>query len=76
VKSIILYKFAKNIKIMTTVSIQTSSPEAIAFARELMKIKREAQAELRALRDDPEFKKTLENLKRKNEEERNGNKSV
>lgn len=56
---------------MITISFKTSSPKAIAFARKLMASKREIQEEIRQDFKNPEFQKAIEELKKKNAEQKN-----
>lgn len=55
---------------MITISFKTSSLKAIAFARKLMESKRETQEEIRQDFKSPEFQKAIEELKRRNAEEK------
>lgn len=55
---------------MITIGFKTSSPKAITFARKLMESKRETQEEIRQDFKSSEFQKTIEELKRRNAEEK------
>ncbi len=55
---------------MITISFKTSSLKAIAFARKLMESKRETQEEIRQDFKSSEFQKVIEELKRRNTEEK------
>ena len=53
---------------MITITMETSSPKAIALAKRLLASKKETQKEMRAYRKTPEYKSMLEELKRKRKE--------
>ena len=56
---------------MIIISFKTSTPKAIAFARKLIGSKRETQKEMRELyKNNPEIRNTIEELKRRNAEEK------
>ena len=56
---------------MITITMETSSPKAIALAKRLLASKKETEMEMRAYRKTPEYKERVAELRRKNEE-RNG----
>ncbi len=51
---------------MITVSIETSSPKAIDFARKLMASKRQSQKEMQAFAKTSEFQDIITELEKKN----------
>jgi hypothetical protein len=55
---------------MITIKMTTSSPKAIELAKRLLASKKETQAEMRAFAKTPEFRQRLEELKRRNAEDK------
>jgi hypothetical protein len=56
---------------MITIKMTTSHPKAVELARRLMASKRETQAEMREYAKTPEFRQRLDELRKKNAEEKN-----
>ena len=56
---------------MITITMETSSPRAIALAKRLLASKKEMQEEIRAHAKTPEFKKAIEELRKRNAERNN-----
>ena len=52
---------------MITITMETSSPKAIALAKRLLASKKETQREIRAYAKTPEYQKRLEELRKKDE---------
>ena len=56
---------------MITITMETSSPKAIALAKRLLASKKELQKEIRAHAKTPEFKQAIEELRKRNAERNN-----
>jgi hypothetical protein len=55
---------------MITIKMTTSHPKAVELARRLMASKRETQAEMREYRKTAEYRAMIEDLRRRNAEEK------
>ena len=56
---------------MITITVETSSPKAIALARRMMESKRQLQEEIKEDAKSPEFLKIINELMAQNEARRN-----